>query len=320
LSQAEPGRLASLGCLIGLFLLAPPLNAAEFSFSTDREAGRLEISYGGQKLLVAAFAANQFKPYVKELYTLKGDNVLLDAPPDHLHHHGLMYAIRVNGANFWEETPGCGFQRLIAQETKTGRSPDGLPQALLVQTIHWVTAPDSKLTDTSDAALLRERRAITLTVDETRREVALAWKSEFEAGRRAPKTLLSGAGYHGLGLRFPRAFDLVAKHQNSAGVPYSAEQKWDVTPAQWSAVSHVLNGHDVLVALFNQPANKGECKFFTMLNAFAYLSATQDLEKTPLEYGPGDKFSLCYLLTLYTEAKSREFLAQRQQLWLQQGR
>jgi hypothetical protein len=57
-----------------------------------------------------------------------------------------------------------------------------------------------------------------------------------------------------------------------------------------------------------------------MLNAFAYLSATQDLEKTPLEYGPGDKFSLCYLLTLYTEAKSREFLAQRQQLWLQQGR
>ena len=35
-----------------------------------------------------------------------GENLLRDAPHDHLHHHALMYGIRVNGVNFWEETPG----------------------------------------------------------------------------------------------------------------------------------------------------------------------------------------------------------------------
>ena len=31
-----------------------------------------------------------------------------DAPSDHLHHHGLMFAVQVNEVNFWEErgTPG----------------------------------------------------------------------------------------------------------------------------------------------------------------------------------------------------------------------
>ena len=57
----------------------------------------LEVRYKGQKILVYAFATNQFKPYVRELYTLRGENVTRDAPPDHLHHHGLMYAVYVNG-------------------------------------------------------------------------------------------------------------------------------------------------------------------------------------------------------------------------------
>ncbi len=60
-----------------------------------------------------AFATNQFKPYVRELYTLRGENVLRDAPPDHLHHHGLMYAVWVNGINFWEERGAPGFEQHV---------------------------------------------------------------------------------------------------------------------------------------------------------------------------------------------------------------
>ena len=74
------------------------------------DRGELEVKYKGGKLLVYAFATNQFKPYVRELYTLRGENVLRDAPPDHLHHHGLMYAVCVNGINFWEERGMPGFQ------------------------------------------------------------------------------------------------------------------------------------------------------------------------------------------------------------------
>ena len=78
-------------------------SASPFQSSIRPEQGTLEITWQGRRLLLYAFQTNQFKPYVREFYTLKGDNVLVDSPPDHLHHHGLMYAIRVNGVNFWEE-------------------------------------------------------------------------------------------------------------------------------------------------------------------------------------------------------------------------
>ena len=53
----------------------------------------------------------------------------------------------------------------------------------------------------------------------------------------------------------------------------------------------------------------------SMLDPFAYLSATQGLDKKPLEYSAGDKFSLTYLLTVYSENKSAEFLRQRNERW-----
>ena len=94
------------------------------------EHGLLEWSFRGRTLLTYAFATNQCKPYVRELRTLAGDEVLREAPADHLHHHGLMYAIGVNGVNFWEERDQPGHERhvrLLAHGT--GRSVGGLPQA-----------------------------------------------------------------------------------------------------------------------------------------------------------------------------------------------
>ncbi|MHC4656117.1 MAG: DUF6807 family protein, partial [Planctomycetota bacterium] len=51
-----------------------------------------------------------FKPYVQQLFSPAGVNILRDAPADHLHHHALMFAVKVNGVNFWEETPTAGKQ------------------------------------------------------------------------------------------------------------------------------------------------------------------------------------------------------------------
>src|ERR1039457_4492669 len=80
-----------------LLTLACSANAAEppISIGPNRDRGELEVRFNGHKLLVYAFATNQFKPYVRELYTLRGENDLRDAPPDHLHHHGMMYAVFV---------------------------------------------------------------------------------------------------------------------------------------------------------------------------------------------------------------------------------
>ena len=60
---------------------------------------------------------------------------------------------------------------------------------------------------------------------------------------------------------------------------------------------------------------RGDTAFYTMLDPFAYLSATQALDKKPLEYAAGDKFSLSYLLTVYSANKTREFIQSRCERW-----
>ena len=54
----------------------------------------------------------QGKADVNQLFSPAGVEVLRDAPPDHLHHHGLMYGVTVNGVNYWEEVgPNFGSQQ-----------------------------------------------------------------------------------------------------------------------------------------------------------------------------------------------------------------
>lgn len=284
--------------------------ADDLVYVLDNDAGRFEVTYKGRRLMLYMFATNQFKPYVKELYTLKGENVLLDAPPDHLHHHGLMYAITVNGINFWEEAKDPGVEKPFGTPAcGTGETP--VPAVWFTQTIHWVHNRDRWTNNPAKAALLIERRNLTLTVNEMEQEIALRWKASFQVGPAVPKVTLSGSSYHGLGLRFPRTWDRVARHQNSGGIPYSAEQKGDVTPALWTATSHTLGGEDIMVAVFARRKNAGTSKFFTMLDAFAYVSATQDLQNMPLEYTQEERFDLDYLVVVYAAHKTREFLNNR---------
>ncbi len=296
------------------------LAAKGLSISDKTDVGTLEVSYGDQKLLVYAFAGKQLKPYVKALYTLKGDNVLLDAPPDHLHHHGLMYAIRVNGVNFWEEATDPGHE-VSAQppEHSVGVGATGLPQAAIMHLIRWVAHTNAGVADTAPVALLVERRTIIVAVDEKQQEVALQWRSDFEVGPAAPKVTLAGADYHGLGVRFARSFDRVAIHSNSGNLPYPTKGKRDVLEAKWSAVANKWDGREAMLALFARPAEtRGPTKFFSMLEPFAYLSATQGLDLAPQEYRRGDKFSLRYLVTVYPAIRTARFLQERYQAWLKE--
>jgi Methane oxygenase PmoA len=318
-------KLLALGLLsTGLAFAAPAgggasTGASGFTFAVHRDQGLLELGYNERPILVYAFATNQFKPFVRALYTLQGDNVLLDAPPDHLHHHGLMYAIRVNGINFWEERDQPGYERPIRLLLpQTGRSSSGLPRAWFTQVIDWVSNKDATVADTSAVALLIERRTLTVTIDEKLGELALDWHAEFEVGRGAAKVTLAGANYNGLGLRLPEAFNRVAQHQNSENAPYVTNGKGDVSPAKWSSVSHSLDGRNITVALFGHPTTeRGLPTFFTMVQPFTYLSVTQGLDKAPLEYSAGDKFSLDCRLVVYAEHKAPDFLQQRWSNWNQ---
>ena len=302
-----------------LLTLACCAAAAEppISIEPKLDRGELEVRFKGHKLLVYAFATNQFKPYVRELYTLRGENVLRDAPPDHLHHHGMMYAVYVNGINFWEERGTPGFEKHVELPLYSARTDaKGVPLADFTELVHWVAPTNMAGPDSLAAALLIEQRTLTVAIDEKNQEVAVRWDSEFQVGPRAGKVILSGPNYDGLGLRLPESFNHVAKFQNSADQPYTSSNSQNVTPARWTSASGVMGGHDVMLAMFGRPDNAGDNGFFfTMLDPFAYLSAKQGLDKKPLEDSAGDKFSLTYLLTVYSDNKPAEFLRQRSERW-----
>jgi len=305
---------------LSLFLaLVCSAAAADPAISIDSKAdrGELVVRYQGRKLLVYAFATNQFKPYVRELYTLRGENVLRDAVPDHLHHHGLMYAVYVNGVNFWEERDAPGFEKHVELPLHSARiDAKGMPVADFTELIHWVAPTNKTAPDSLAAALLVEQRILTLTIDEKNLEVALRWESRFQVGPNAGKVTITGPNYDGLGLRLPESFDHVAKFQNSAGLPYTSPDTHNVIAARWTSVSVIMNGREVMLVMFGHPDNApGDGFFFSMLDPFAYLTATQGVDKKPLEYSAGDKFSLSYLLTVYAENKSPEFIRQRCNLW-----
>src|SRR5207344_2266103 len=112
----------------------------------------------------------------------------------------------------------------------TTRSASGLPQASFTELVHWLPHGDHTRTDTTPAALLVERQTLTLTVDEAKEEVALAWHAEFEVGARTNRITLHGSDYNGLGLRLPAAWDRVARHENSEHAPYPAGGKPGAVP------------------------------------------------------------------------------------------
>lgn len=311
-------RLVLLGAFAASALLSPiSLRAADLSVEAVSSPVQWTVSYKGSPILVYSSNPRQFKPYIQDLRTIKGYGVLRDSPFDHLHHHALMYGIRVNGVNFWEETSGCGVQKVVRSSTpQTGATPAGLPQATLEQTIHWLSPEDAFLPDTNSPTLLVEYRVLRLVIDPATQETALYWKSRFDVGSKTNQVTLAGANYHGIGMRFLQALDPIANHFTAGGKPDLANNRQDVAAYPWEAISFDAPGKPATIALFGAPTNaRGDSVFFAMKTPFAYLSATQGLDKTPLVYRRGESFEINYLVTLYPEVKTTQAIADRASRW-----
>jgi len=299
--------LAGLLTLVAVVGSAQPAWRLEAGVATNAWT----VSLNGQPLLRYVFNPRQCKPYVAEFSAPGGPNLLRDAPEDHLHHHGMMYAIKVNGLNFWEEVAGNGVQRVV--KTTATETAD---TATLQQWIHWVAPQDAFLPDTTPVALLIEHRTLILTADAAARESILEWKAEFAVGLKTNTVTLTGASYHGLGLRFLPQLDAYASHSYAGRQPDLAHDRQEVAAAKWASVSFPAPDQPATILLVPHPANaRAEGAFFSMLTPFAYLSATQGLDRAPLVYHHGDQFTLRYLVALYSEVKSTEALAARAQRW-----
>jgi len=275
------------------------------------------VKSGPQTLCAYTFAPDQIKPYVRELAPFGGENILRDSPFDHKHHHGLMFAIKVNGVNFWEETPGCGHEKPVGPpRLESGQSHDGRPQALLHQRIDWVAGAAGTVDDSKSAALLIEDRTLTVVLDESIGEVAVHWMSRFKVGPSALEVELGGTNYHGLGIRFRQDLDPLASHLIAGTPPDVSGTKLDVSSGAWGAVSFDVHTRPATVAIFASPRNpNGETRFFSMKRPFAYLSATAGLDRQPLKFKANDTFTFQYVVATYPEVKPADFLARRGNYW-----
>lgn len=82
--------------------------------------------------------------------------------------------------------------------------------------------------------------------------------------------------------------------------------------AAWGAVVFPLPEAPATIAFFGAPSHPGgEPMFFSMKQPFAYISATQALDKTPVVHKAGETWSVDYLVATYPEAASAGALKER---------
>jgi hypothetical protein len=234
-----------------------------------------------------------FKPYVAQLYSPSGVGVLRDNVADHLHHHGLMFAIAVNGVDFWSEKPTCGKQL----ERKLETHGNGLTQWL-----DWVT-PEKQV-------LLSEERTVTVHQAPA---TLLTWRSRLSS---KDEVALTGSHYFGLGMRFVTEMDKIARFINSANATGDVVRGSErLTSAKWSACI----AHNVTVALFDHPSNlRQPARMFTMNMPFAYQSATLNLWKEP--FALKAPLELRYGVAVWDGEQPAEQIEQLYRRWLKENR
>ncbi|HNY76658.1 MAG: PmoA family protein [Sedimentisphaerales bacterium] len=264
----------------------------EPSWKVTVDANSLWVRAGESPVLRYRYDDVPFKPYVKELYTPSGLNVLLDAPHDHLHHHALMFAVAVDGVNCWEETPTAGYQRhdaFVERELRSGSQS----WASFGERIHWVDAAGRRLLD--------EQRTINVRRTGEPKAVLLTWQSRLSAPEGKASAILSGSHYFGLGLRFIRSMDANGEFRNpdnGPGVIFRGEER--LTDSNWCAYTAKAPDKVVTVAMFGHPDNpRHPTTWFTMATPFAYISGTMRLHEKPLVVPSGAPLMLRYGVALW---------------------
>jgi len=290
---------------------------AENSMSITTGENSVSINTGSKLLLRYPFRNVPFKPYVQQLFSPAGVNILRDAPVDHLHHHALMYAIKVDGVNFWEETPTAGKQihksfTDVKTDAKTDVENDKrfeMRNAGFTELIDWITSKKE--------LLLREHRTIDVCQGTDLGATLLTWQFKFELPEGTESATLTGSHYHGLGVRFIKSMDLTGTHLNADGKPgtvFRGDER--LLRSKWCAYTANADGKPVTVAMFDHPQNpRHPATFFTMTKPFAYLSATLNLHKEPLKVVSDKPLVLRYAVAVWDGKVENERIDELYQHW-----
>lgn len=276
-----------------------------------KAADTISICEGERVLACYRYDNVPFKPCVQQLFSPQGVNILRDSPVDHKHHHALMYAVAVDGVNFWEEQkePGSEVHRSFS-DVRIGDSNDA-SRAGFAEQLDWINPRSKEL-------LLKEDRIIEIRRMSSADVTLLSWQSSLAVPPGKDSVVLSGSHYFGLGMRFVESMD--GKGQfHSAGGKTGEVVRGDerLTPSNWCAYSAEANGKPVTVAMFGHPENvRGPTSWFTMTKPFSYLSATLNLHKEPLKVTSDKPLVLRYAVALWDGPIPDEQINKIYQQWI----
>jgi hypothetical protein len=291
--------------LMVLILMMTNLISVQADFTKDDT--RVVISDNNQVLLKYKYGEVPYKPYVEELYSPAGVNFIRDAPFDHLHHHGLMLAITADGINFWEEKILPGLQKTIDLSEVTLQGNDLQTWRGLKSHIAWITPSENK-------AVLEESREVKVCLDKAQKVTLLSWDTTFVVPAGKESTKLTGTIYHGLGMRFLASMDLNGEFINA-----DAQKGVDGTNAKrskWCAYSAQADGKPLTVAMFDDTGNlRHPATWFTMTNAFAYMSATLNLSLEPYVLKSGEQLHLRYGIAVWDGVQPAEVIEKVYTKW-----
>jgi len=320
--SAMAGSLAWPLC--SLWILAGGAVAADVPRVTV-DTRSITLQLGDRPVGRYRYAEVPFKPYLQELRTPSGINILRDAPFDHLHHHSLMFAVAVDGVNFWEEKEGHGKQAHLAIRDVFAGPSGGLACASFKEELAWRAG---------GKGLLHETRMIRVLADPAGRASLVSWTAEFRelnvdgrtAGVGCPAVTLGGERYYGLGMRFVTSMDKTGQFFNAddaKGVEGTNDKQ-----SRWCAYTAEADGKPVTVVMFDHPTNaRHPANWFTMLEPFSYLCATLGLHHEKLALGraasqPADSqaastpFSLSYGVAVWDGKPQRDEIERAYALWI----
>jgi hypothetical protein len=252
-------------------------------------------------------AAHPNKPYISQLFAPgeKPIPLLDDSPPDHFHHHGLMFAIGVDGTDFWAEKDIKNAGRQEVAEAVATPAGDGFTQKL-----RWLATDGMHLLDESRQVQVRATGKGAAAVH------WLDWQSTLTPTAGRDGASLSGSHYFGLGMRFLPAWANKAEFLWSGTSGQSVVRGDEkLTPGPWAAVRCEIDGHPVTVLMIDHPANARAARWFTMGQPFCYLSAALGLDSTPAQLKAGERWTLRYGLAMLTGPADSARLAKLAAEW-----
>jgi Family of unknown function (DUF6807) len=289
-------------------------------FQVERLIDGLQATLAGKPVFEYRSAENAYKPYVSKLNSPDGIQVLRDSPPDHQHHHALMFALGVNDVNFWQESPSVegppiiGRQRGGELEFHIGPK-DQDPQTLVVtQAVEWLAG--------DDRPVLHEHRELATYYDDRANALVLTWTSRLSSADVQKSLRLNGERYFGLGMRFVEAMDkggVFSFASDRSADPVNENE--NLIHASWCSYRAKVSGNEVTIAVFSNPTNvRQPTLWFTMMEPFAYLAATLGLHDHPLELPAGKTLELLYGVAVCDGALGHEETQRLYQAWLRQAR